>query len=149
MRRLELFGAALLFAATLASVPAVRAEAAPACGGALSDWQNATYSGFLVGENGRMHSVTVRIPGETATVTTDTHSWEAQDAAVELRGGTLTWGRSVPDLSFTHTLQTPMCVNGSKVLAAQFIAERGTIAGSTTASGWVVRTADRPMRTAQ
>ncbi len=139
MRKVELFGAALLFTATIAAVPA-HAAATPVCGGLLSDWQNATYTGMLAGEAGEMHSVTVRIPGDRVSVTTDTHSWEARDLRVELREGELSWGSAVPDRSFTQTLRMPLCTAGStEVVAAEFIAESSTLSGGSTAFGWVVR----------
>ncbi|MFI5776728.1 hypothetical protein [Nocardia sp. NPDC051570] len=148
MPRVELLGAALLFTTTLALVPAADAQAAAGCGTRLSDWQGATYTGILTGEDGGLHSVTVRIPGDTVTVMTDTHSWEARDMAVELHDDTVTWGSSVPDRGFTQTLRTPLCANGSTaVVAAEFTAERNTLAGGSTAFGWIVRTSDGPSTT--
>ncbi|MGY2062850.1 hypothetical protein ACW9HQ_48865 [Nocardia gipuzkoensis] len=139
MRKVELFGAALLFTATIAAAPAD--AAAPVCGGQLSDWQNATYTGMLAGEAGELHSVTVRIPGDTVSVTSDTHSWEARDLQVQLRDGELSWGTAVPDRSFTQTLRMPLCAGDStEVVAAEFAAESSTLIGSSTAFGWVMRT---------
>ncbi|MEG8182781.1 hypothetical protein GZH49_30400 [Nocardia terpenica] len=142
MRRAELLSAALLFTAALVSAPAANAAAAPACGTQLSDWRPATYTGTLFDEHGMLHPVTVRVPGNTATVESDTRRWEVRNMRIELRGDTLTWGQDIPDYSFHQTLHDPLCADSTTVVAAAFTAETGTLTGGSTATGWVIRTGD-------